>query len=209
MSVRKANQINSLSLSLSLSVADIKLCPLNQQHHTLFANGKSNANNKLLSKEKFKNSCISFNVISIHLFSSAEGSAYSFATLEMLAVSFVLITLICTSFHHPPQWLTTSGCGNIGQKFYSLAICYQLKNLAQTRSVSNDTTATTKRLEGDTCGVHLQCVACRTSHFIELPCQTSFCLFLHFFLLVCFQWLSTLLPLMCVILVVYCKTCVC
>ena len=52
-------------------------------------------------------------------------------------------------------------------------------------------------------------VACRTSHFIELPCQTSFCLFLHFFLLVCFQWLSTLLPLMCVILVVYCKSCVC
>ena len=25
-------------------------------------------------------------------------------------------------------------------------------------------------------------VACRTSHFIELPCQTSFCLFLHFFI---------------------------
>ena len=24
-------------------------------------------------------------------------------------------------------------------------------------------------------------VACRASHFIELPCQTSFCLFLHFF----------------------------
>ena len=51
-------------------------------------------------------------------------------------------------------------------------------------------------------------VACRTSHFMELPCQTSFCLFLYF-LLVCFQWLSTLLPLMCVILVVYCKSCVC
>ena len=25
-------------------------------------------------------------------------------------------------------------------------------------------------------------VACRASHFIELPCQTSFCLFLHFFI---------------------------
>ena len=53
------------------------------------------------------------------------------------------------------------------------------------------------------------CVACRASHFIELPCQTSFCLFFTFFLLVCFQWLGTLLPLMCVILVVYCKSCVC
>ena len=52
-------------------------------------------------------------------------------------------------------------------------------------------------------------VACRASHFIELPRQTSFCLFLHFFLLICFQWLGTLLPLMCVILVVYCKSCVC
>ena len=52
-------------------------------------------------------------------------------------------------------------------------------------------------------------VACRASHFIELPRQTPFCLFFTFFLLVCFQWLGTLLPLMCVILVVYCKSCVC
>ena len=50
------------------------------------------------------------------------------------------------------------------------------------------------------------CITCRASHFIELPCQTSF----HFFfLVVCFRWLSTLLPPMCVILVVYCKSCVC
>ena len=40
--------------------------------------------------------------------------------------------------------------------------------------------------------------ACRASHFIELPCQTSFCIFLHFFLLVCFRRFSTLLPPMCV-----------
>ena len=46
----------------------------------------------------------------------------------------------------------------------------------------------------------------RASYFIELPCQTSFCLF---FLLVYFQRLSTLLPPMCVILVVYCTSCVC
>ena len=44
------------------------------------------------------------------------------------------------------------------------------------------------------------CVACRASHFIELPCQTSFCPFLYF-LLVCFRRLSTSLPPLCVILV--------
>ena len=47
---------------------------------------------------------------------------------------------------------------------------------------------------------NLAFVACRASHFIELPCQTSFCPFL-FFLLVCFRRLSTLLPPLCVILV--------
>ena len=37
-------------------------------------------------------------------------------------------------------------------------------------------------------------VAYRASHFIELPCQTPFCPFLIFFLLLCFRRLSTLLP---------------
>ena len=37
------------------------------------------------------------------------------------------------------------------------------------------------------------CVACHALHFIELPCQTSFCPF-FIFLLVCFWQLSTLLP---------------
>ena len=36
-------------------------------------------------------------------------------------------------------------------------------------------------------------VACRASLFIKLPCQTSFCLFLHFFLLVCFRLLCVIL----------------
>ena len=43
-------------------------------------------------------------------------------------------------------------------------------------------------------------VACRASHFIELPCQTFFCPF-FIFLLVCFRRLSTSLPPSCVILV--------
>ena len=46
------------------------------------------------------------------------------------------------------------------------------------------------------------CVACRASHAIELPCQTPFVLFFLFFLLVCFPHLSILLLPMCVILVV-------
>ena len=44
------------------------------------------------------------------------------------------------------------------------------------------------------------CVACRASPFIELPCQTSFCP-VSIFLFVCFRRLSTLLPPLCVILV--------
>ena len=44
-------------------------------------------------------------------------------------------------------------------------------------------------------------VACRASLFIDRPCQTSFCPFLNFFLLVCFRRLCTLLPPLCVILV--------
>ena len=48
-------------------------------------------------------------------------------------------------------------------------------------------------------------VASRASHLVKLPCQTTYC----FFLLVCFRRLSTLLRPMCVILVVYCKSCVC
>ena len=59
------------------------------------------------------------------------------------------------------------------------------------------------------CYTSVAAVACGISHFIELPCQTSFCLFFIYFLLVCFRWLSTLLPPMCVILVVYCKSYVC
>ena len=43
--------------------------------------------------------------------------------------------------------------------------------------------------------------ACRTSS----SCHAKHLfVFFYIFLLVCFQWLSTLLPLMCVILVVYC-----
>ena len=44
-------------------------------------------------------------------------------------------------------------------------------------------------------------VACRASHFIEVPCQTSFCPVFLFFLLVCFRRLTRLLPPLCVILV--------
>ena len=51
-------------------------------------------------------------------------------------------------------------------------------------------------------------VACRASLIIELPCQTSFCLF-FILLLVCFRQLSTLLSRMCAILIVYCTSCVC
>ena len=47
------------------------------------------------------------------------------------------------------------------------------------------------------------CVACHASHFIELPCQTSFLSFFLFFLLVCLRRLSTLLPPLCVILLFY------
>ena len=55
------------------------------------------------------------------------------------------------------------------------------------------------------CHLHNRCSVWRASHFNKLPCQTSFCIFL----LVCFRWLSTLLPPMCAILVVYYASCVC
>ena len=47
-------------------------------------------------------------------------------------------------------------------------------------------------------------VACRASHLIELACQNL----IVFSLLVCFRRLDTSLPPMCVILIVYCKSCV-
>ena len=43
-------------------------------------------------------------------------------------------------------------------------------------------------------------VACLIPHSIELPCKTSFCLFLYFFV-VCFRRLSIILPPMRLILV--------